>query len=179
MPDTLPVWSQKIAIDDVPEAGMHVDLAADAATRSALAEAIGLRELPRLEASFDIAPFGRSGVRVDGEISASVGQTCVVSLEPVENEIGEQVSLIFSSSGGRSLADDSGEVSLEFGEAELPEALSGGEIDLGAIATEFLILGIDPYPRKEGAEFSPPAQAEATEHPFAALAALKKDRKKT
>ena len=28
-------------------------------------------------------------------------------------------------------------------------------VDLGAIATEFLILGIDPYPRKAGAEFAP------------------------
>ena len=83
---------------------MITDLAADATIRSALAEAIGLRELPRLEASLDIAPFGRSGVRVDGEISATVGQTCVVSLEPVENEVREPVSLIFSSSGGRSLA---------------------------------------------------------------------------
>ena len=27
-------------------------------------------------------------------------------------------------------------------------------IDLGALATEFLMLGIDPYPRKAGAEFA-------------------------
>ena len=64
---------------------------------------------------------------------------------------------------------------MQFGDAEPPEPLIGGEVDLGAIVTEFLMLGIDPYPRKEGAEFEPPARHEdASEHPFAALAALKK-----
>ena len=47
------------------------------------------------------------------------------------------------------------------------------QLDLGAIATEFLILGIDPYPRKAGVEFAPPAVENDDPHPFAALAALK------
>ena len=47
-------------------------------------------------------------------------------------------------------------------------------IDLGAIATEFLILAIDPYPRKPGAVFQSPSAGEPAAHPFAALAALKK-----
>ena len=54
-----------------------------------------------------------------------------------------------------------------------PEPLTGSSIDLGAIATEFLILGIDPYPRKAGVEFAPPAVENDDPHPFAALAALK------
>lgn len=175
---TPPLWSWKLALDEVPEAGLHVDLEADAATRSALAEAIGLRELPRLEASLDLAPFGRSGLRVEGEVLAIVGQTCVVSLEPLENELREPVSLIFSPPEGPAMAGESSEVSVDFGDAEPHETLAGGEIDLGAIAVEFLILGIDPYPRKEGAEFSAPAKPDAAEHPFAALAALKKAGKK-
>ena len=55
-----------------------------------------------------------------------------------------------------------------------PEPLIGGVVDLGALATEFLILGLDPYPRKAGAVFQPPAQAQPDESPFAALAKLKK-----
>ena len=57
---------------------------------------------------------------------------------------------------------------------EPPEPLIGGTVDLGALATEFLLLGIDPYPRKAGAEFAPPKVEDGGEHPFAALAALKK-----
>ena len=56
-----------------------------------------------------------------------------------------------------------------------PEPLIGNSVDLGALATEFLILGIDPYPRKSEATFEPPsARDDPATHPFAALAALSK-----
>ena len=57
---------------------------------------------------------------------------------------------------------------------EPPEMLVDGKIDLGAIATEFLLLGIDPYPRKAGVEFAPIKADDAEARPFAALEALKK-----
>jgi uncharacterized metal-binding protein YceD (DUF177 family) len=171
---SLPIWSRKVAVDEVPESGLHVDLEADGPTRAALAEAAGLRDLPRLEASLDVSRHGRGGLRVDGEMSATVGQICVVSLEPMETDISEQIDLAFTPSAGATLADKAGEATMRFGDAEPPEALVGGEIDLGAIVTEFLMLGIDPYPRKEGAEFESPSQEDASGHPFAALAALKK-----
>ena len=56
-----------------------------------------------------------------------------------------------------------------------PEAIRDGVIDLGAVATEFLLLGLDPYPRKPGAVFDAPPAGDPKSHPFAALAALKKD----
>ncbi len=56
---------------------------------------------------------------------------------------------------------------------EPPEPLLDGILDLGALATEFLILGLDPYPRKVGVEFVAPEAGEAAAHPFAALEALK------
>lgn len=172
-----PIWSQKVSVEEVPEAGLHVDLDADGATRGALAEAAGLRDLPRLQASLDVSRHGRGGLRVDGEMSATVGQTCVVSLEPMESEINERIDLVFTPGAGSALTEGSGEASMQFGEAEPPEPLIGGEIDLGAIVTEFLMLGIDPYPRKEGVEFEAPQHEEPSEHPFAVLAALKKGKR--
>jgi len=69
----------------------------------------------------------------------------------------------------------------EAAEIEVPvtdvtEALVEGTVDLAAIATEFLILGIDPYPRKPGTVFQAPHVGDEIAHPFAALAALKKER---
>ena len=58
--------------------------------------------------------------------------------------------------------------------ADAPEALIDGTIDLGELATEFLILGIDPYPRKVGSVFEAPMPGEDSARPFAALSALKK-----
>jgi uncharacterized metal-binding protein YceD (DUF177 family) len=131
-----------------------------------VARTAGLRELPRLEASFDVTRHGAGGLHVAGKVSATVGQTCVVTLEPLVNEIDEAVDLIFLPGTGVA----------EQPKAEVrdgPESLVEGKVDLGAIATEFLVLGLDPYPRKSDAVFQPPADDEPAPGPFAALAALK------
>jgi hypothetical protein len=162
-----------VALADVPETGRRFELSADERARAAVARLAGLRTLPRLEAAFDVSRRGRDGLRVAGRVSATVGQTCIVTLEPVDNEIEEQVELAFAPAAAAELSD-SGKTPVEVPAEDVPEALTGGTVDLGAIAVEFLILGIDPYPRKPGAVFeSPPSQDDAA-HPFAALAALKK-----
>src|SRR5258708_5073614 len=88
-------WSVPLALGDVPEGGRPLDLVADSKTRAAVAAHAGLAALPRLEASFDVAPHGRGGLRVIGRGSATVGQTCVVTLESLENEIDEGNVLVF------------------------------------------------------------------------------------
>ena len=166
------LWSVPLAISDVPESGRHLDLVADRQTRAAVAKHAGLSALPRLAASFDVTLHGRGGLHVVGRVSATVGQTCVVTLVPLENEIDESIDLVFAPAAA---APPDGEV--EVSVADAPEPLVGGVVDLGAIATEFLILGLDPYPRKPDAIFQPPAGGDDTAHPFAALAALKKGRR--
>jgi uncharacterized metal-binding protein YceD (DUF177 family) len=166
------IWSYKIRVEDVPEAGAHFDLDADEATRAALAKASGLRDLPRLSASFDVTRKGVGGVHVAGAVRALVGQNCVVTLDPVERELDEAIDLTFTPEAAP--AGTQGETAFEFDEDEPPETIIGGVVDLGALATEFLLLGIDPYPRKEGVSFEPRIAGDPTSHPFAALASLKK-----
>ncbi len=55
----------------------------------------------------------------------------------------------------------------------LPEPIIDGQIDFGLIAYETLAIGLEPYPRKAGVEFEPPAEPEGFGSPFAALKALK------
>jgi hypothetical protein len=161
--------------DDVPESGLHLDLVADAATRAAIAAVAGLRDLPRLAASFDVARHG-NGLRVEGEVSATVVQSCVVTLEPIVNEVCEPIDLMFVSPSGSATASTDIAEALDPAAADEPELLVDGTADLGTAATEFLLLGIDPYPRKPGVVFDPPASADdPAAHPFAALAALKKE----
>jgi uncharacterized metal-binding protein YceD (DUF177 family) len=168
-------WGVPVALSDVPETGRHFALVADEHRRDAIAKLAGLAALPRLDASFDVAHHGRSGLRVVGHVSATISQTCVVTLEPIENEIDEPVDLVFAPAAALP-ADDAG------AEVEMPpddelEPLVDGTVDLGAIATEFLVLAIDPYPRKPDAVFEAPAAGDDAAHPFAALAALKKGSK--
>jgi len=172
MDKTTDLWRVPVAVEDIPETGLHLELEAPEAVRAALAPAAGLRALPVLKASFDLARRGK-GVHVGGRVEATVGQTCVVTLEPIDNRVVENVDMLFSPDAAPA-ADGEPEARHVAGEEEPPEPLIGGAVDLGAIAIEFLMLGIDPYPRKAGAEFTAPAPDEEGAHPFAALAALKK-----
>jgi uncharacterized metal-binding protein YceD (DUF177 family) len=168
----LKLWNVPVRVDDVSETGRHVTLVADAATRSAIADHAGLRSLDRLEATFDITRRGREGLRVTGEVSADVGQVCVVTLDPVDNRVRERVDLDFlpesATEHARTLAD-----TVDDGGAEPPEFLKDGSVDLGALAIEFLMLGLDPYPRKPDVEFVAPQVENVDSGPFAALAKLK------
>ncbi|MPZ59269.1 MAG: DUF177 domain-containing protein [Rhizobiales bacterium] len=168
-------WSVPVAMQDVPAEGLHRHLVADAPTRAGIARLAGLPEIVRLEADIDTVPHGTDGLRVTGRLSATVGLTCVVTLDPMQSEVDEPIDLLFL----RDLPDrahEGGGADEEAGNVgdERIERLVGGGIDLGAIATEFLILGIDPYPRKPDAVFAAPAADGPQSNPFAALATLKK-----
>jgi hypothetical protein len=164
------LWSVPLALSDVPESGRHFDLVANEQARSAVAKHTGLAALPRLEASFDVTLHGRGGLHVVGRVSATVGQTCVITLEPLENKIDESIDLVFTPVAAPLIEGAEIEVPAE----DVAEVLVDGVIDLGAIATEFLILGLDPYPRKPDAIFQASAVGDDAAHPFAALAVLKK-----
>jgi uncharacterized metal-binding protein YceD (DUF177 family) len=169
-------WSVLLRLDEVPEAGRHVVLEADEATRKAIAEAAGVVAVPQLTARFDVTQHGAEGLHVAGQVTANVIQTCVVTLEPVENVVEETVDLAFLPGAEIPEAREAtGEEGLDLGADDPPEVLEDGTVDLGAIATEFLLLGIDPYPRKPGAVFVSPVEEDPDEHPFAALARLKKN----
>ncbi len=164
-------WSVPVTVAEIPETGLHVDLTADSGTRDAVAAAVGVEAMPALEASFDLVRIGADGVRLAGRVQATVVQSCVVTLEPLESRVDEAVELVFLPEPGGP-ADAAGLQPIE-GE-EPPEALVDGKLDLGAIAVEFVFLGIDTYPRKPGAVFDAAPAGDPSSHPFAALAALKK-----
>lgn len=168
-------WSAVVGLAAIPAAGRHVELKPDDAVRQAVADAVGVLALPRLEASFDLAPLAGDGLRISGRVSACVEQNCVLTLEPMRSEIEEPVDLVLVQAGAMPPPRAALDIDVSE-EAGTPDVLQGHEVDLGAIATEFLTLGIDPYPRKQGAQFQAPAAPDEPEaHPFAVLAALKTD----
>ena len=168
-------WSVPVTLDQIPESGLHRAIEAPDTVRDAIARLADLRGLASLSATFDLAKRG-SKVHVTGRVRARVGQTCVVSLEPMESDIEEPIDLTFAPPAAGAFLDEHGTSEPpRKADEEGPELLTSNSIDLGAIAAEFLVLAIDPYPRKEGAEFAPPAVEETGNKPFAALAALQKN----
>jgi hypothetical protein len=178
MSDKPDPWRVPVVVAQIPEVGLHRDIEADQPVRKAMADVAGLREILSASASLDVMPKGGGRFHVAGRVRARVGQTCVVTLDPIENDIDEPIDLIFAPPEQipelSDLVDDAAESEEEI--PDPPEPIVNGIIDLGRLATDALFLAIDPYPRKPGAVFEPRVEADDPEdHPFAALKALKPD----
>ncbi|MGV7215699.1 YceD family protein [Bradyrhizobium sp. UFLA05-112] len=175
-PETDP-WRAPVIVAQIPDTGLHRDIEASSREREAMAEVAGVREILSAQASFDVSPKSGGRVHVTGKVRARIGQTCVVTLDPIESEIDEEIDLVFAPEAeARRLADliEEGQDS-DDAEAvpEPPEAIIAGVIDLGWLATDALFLGIDPYPRKPGVVFEAQVTApDPGDHPFAVLKAL-------
>ena len=173
-------WSVPITVVQIPDTGLHRDIEAAEAAREAMAEVAGLREILSARASLDVTPERGGRVHVTGHVRARIGQTCVVTLDPIENEIDEPIDLIFAPPEQipdlSDLVDEAAESGTEI--PDPPEPIINGVIDLGRLATDALFLAVDPYPRRPDAVFDPPVEtADPMDHPFAALKALRLDAK--
>jgi uncharacterized metal-binding protein YceD (DUF177 family) len=180
MTEQLDPWRVPVTVTQVPETGLHRDIEADAAVRGAIADIGGLREVLSAQASFDVTPKSGGRFHVAGQVRARIGQTCVVTLEEIENDIDEPIDLIFAPPEQipqmADLVDEAEETDQET--PDPPEPIVDGVIDLGRLATDALFLAIDPYPRKPDAVFEPMVEAaDPEDHPFAALKGLKADAK--
>jgi len=169
-------WRAFVPVAQIPDSGLHREIVADDATRAAMADAAGVRDMPSAKASFDLSPRSGGRVQVRGRVQARVTQTCVVTLEPLESEIDEEVDLIFAPVEQIPELAEPADSDEAYEMAEPPEPIESGAIDLGRLATDMIYLAIDPYPRKAGAVFEHEATAaDPEDHPFAALKALKAD----
>ena len=169
-------WRIPVIVAQIPDTGLHRAFEAGDATRAAMADLAGLREIISARASFDLVPKSGGRVQVTGEVHARVGQSCVVTLDPIENDIDEVIDLLFAPPEQiRSLAALVDEVAQREDDEvpDPPEPIVNGVIDLGRLATDALFLAIDPYPRRPEAVFEPLAEVkDPAQHPFAALRTL-------
>ena len=176
IPFSRPFVVDRLRADVVTE----VTVTADASELVELAEFDGLDRVDRLDGRFRLARHGAS-VHVTGEIEAEVVQTCVVSLEPFPVVVRETVDIRYAPESEvedleAALARMSGNDFEDVAEADdVPDPIVDGRIDLGALAAEFLVLGLDPHPRKPGATFAAETIGDQTDtanvSPFAALRA--------
>jgi len=103
-----------------------------------------------------------------------VTRTCVVTLEPVAQEIEEGIEVEFWPAGK---LPEVGDAEVEVLAIPDVEPIEHGTIETGRIIFEVLSAALDPYPRKPGARFEWEDQASAGDAdaggPFAGLKGLK------
>ena len=165
-----------LPVSEVGREGAERTYAADAAERALIAEMIGVERVDALDATLLFMPWGRGGVRARGEIRASISQLCVVTLEPVESDVEVLLDERFLP---REAFAQTAEIDID--DPADAEPFEGGRIDVARLIVDFLVTGINPYPRVRDAQvevsgdWAGGAESEDEEgvsSPFAGLAAL-------
>ena len=166
------------AVLDIPEDGLKIERAATPEERENIARTLELVACTSLLARYTISPRGEGHFRLSGTLTARVEQTCVVTLEPLSNEISESYSVDFwpeselpAPEGG--LVDVHDEPDME--------PMLAGRMEAGRIIFECLAGAIDLFPRKPGATFEHPSdstgpKASESSGPFAALSKIRPKR---
>ncbi len=168
-----PEFSRCVPVADIESAERIVEISADAVERAALADRFDLCAVESLDARLRLrcGPLPGS-VIVQGDVSADVVQTCVVTLEPVATHLDNSVALVFAPAVE---SDEAATVDIVVDANDPPEPLVGDAIDIGEVVAEHLALVLDPYPRAPGAALDQESSSNRsvdrgeTTNPFARL----------
>lgn len=166
-------WSEWIGLADLRSGPVTRLIAADRDARRALADDLGVDRLDRLEAEVSVAPW-LDGAVIDARWSAVIEQTCGVTLEPFGTELAGAFSVrALPSSSPHAPKEPTREVAVDPEAEDPPDLLDEDRVDLAGYVVEHLALEIDPFPRRPGAVFEPPAEPPAEEQPPSPFAALR------
>ncbi|MDD9797674.1 MAG: YceD family protein [Alphaproteobacteria bacterium] len=195
-------FSRIVKAANVPPHGLHVTETANVEECQALAERYMIEAVKHFEVAADIRQWRKQGLHVKALIKADIIQTCIVTLEAMENSIEERFEVFMlpenmlasylTKANKASKADKAGKAEL-IEDLDMPDLLVDGQCDIGELAAQYLSLALDPYPRKQGAQSAyldsmtedndamtednreqAESGAQDKSHPFAMLAKLKR-----
>lgn len=148
--------------DQIPAKGKNAHIKADAEQLKAIASRLDVKTVKFLEADVHMElQNGGHILYISGNLKSDIVQKCVVTGEPVETHVEDSfeawyadhekaVPFVRAKHQVQSILEGDEAQMLE--ERDDPEPLVDGQVDLGEVVIQFLSLGINPYPRKDGAE---------------------------
>jgi hypothetical protein len=168
-----PEFSRPIGLERLAQAPFSESIRPTAEERKVLAKRLELQALKELNAEFDIlVGVGEDLIEVHGRLGASVAQLCVITLEPVETTLEDRFEVVYNlAEPHRKAGQGAGQEDLDPEEAPV-ETLGPDGLDLGELATQYLSLALDPFPRKPGVSLEDVWDAEGesgASSPFAEL----------
>lgn len=174
-----PEFSRPLPVDRGSPPRRTFAIEATEAERAGLAKRFGLVSLAglRAEGLLESLDDGRRA-HLTARLTAQVVQSCVVTLAPVSAAIDESFVRDYdvdADPAALSEPEIPEDIEAFLAEADPPDPLIGGIVDVGEAVAEQLALALDPYPRAPSASFAGSEGQEATEDsPFKALAGLVK-----
>jgi uncharacterized metal-binding protein YceD (DUF177 family) len=176
MTDGLP-FAHSYNLARLGNAGDTVRFVADAVQLEAIARWAGILSLEKFETEVEIKKLAANRFGLAFHLTASITQSCIVTLEPVASQMDRRFAreLVFvGASRHRDTADSVPDLVLDTDQEEGPEEIDSLHFDLAAPVLEEFVLSLDPYPRRPGVEFAPESPvSEPPESPFAVLKGLK------
>ena len=188
-------WSHTVDVEKISAEPKRYQFAADDRQRIDLARRLGVVSVEKAECIATIQKVSGGTYHAIGTVRADLTQSCVVSLAPVPAHIEDEFEGWYSDKDANavSFAKARSEREVKKGQTEIevleesadPEAVVGGKIDIGELATQYLSLARDPYPQAEGVAHvytaNPPGTkdgegAELRKSPFEALKDWKEKR---
>ena len=150
--------TRMLAVETVPDTGLDIRFAPMRPNAPRSRTPLASSRFKQFEAGFHVRKQGPERYAVSGVLHALVTQTCGVSLEPFETLVSAPIEVEFApcrqplgEPAGRKMTV--GRAAAFAGPQDLPDPIIDGQIDLGALAAEFLALNLDLYPRKPGVTF--------------------------
>ncbi len=189
-----PEYSRRVSLSELTNGPRDYKIEVPADAYPALCERLELQGLHNFKGTAHLtlsphAPLGIEGpcIELQGTLGAQVTQTCVVTLEPVDNLIEAEFSGVFVRDADNIGITDSEDEEEDQGPDILGEIIPDivDSIDLGEFFVQQLALELDPFPRKEGADINAytieskekitDEENEERKNPFDVLKKLKKN----
>ncbi len=171
-----------VDLDRMGAGGAAVEIVASDSERAALTKRFGFLGLPAFSARVTVDRRVGGQIVVEGRLRGRIVQACILTLDPVTQELDETFRVVFKPDLAEDRDPESGEALLN-AQIDAPEPLQGNLLDVGEIVAEQLSLAADPYPRRSGVRLEDvlpkprqggrPSRNEQRRHPFAGLATLR------
>lgn len=162
-----PFYSRLYPVDKLPNKGANVRYELDDEEKEQLARHLKIPQIHKFEAVLKITGSARKA-HVTGYVNGHIMQQCGVTLELFEVSFQEVIDEEFLYEPKNKIDSDA-----ELFPEEEYDRIINNKIDIGSLCVEFFVLGLDPFPRKPGVEFTY-TNNDAKDSPFAKLKQLKK-----
>lgn len=170
-------FSYPLKLEDMSASTKHYEFQATSSELQYIAEILKVPSIKSFKTILDVT-FDKPQhmARIKGKIDAAVEQISVISL----NQFTRKYQINFARNYDTKLSSAQQRELEEFEDinADIPDVMENGQIDLKAISMEELALELDDFPKQKGEtfNFAPDFDTEADkpQNPFAVLEKLKK-----
>ena len=153
-------WCYPYRAENASPRGKQVHIAANAEQCKAVAARLEIVDVKSIAADLTLTLQNAGHILyITGTFKAEVVQECVVTGEPLDSVIEEQMeawyadhdkAIPFARAQQKIKAIEEGDEVQMLDEKDDPESMVDGQVDLGEVVVQFLSLTVNPYPKKDG-----------------------------